>query len=169
MTKTKQLLMCFVLITSVIMSSCSKKDDTPDPDPQLPKGSLTVTLNGSGFSNVTMTFNTTGVAVLEAGYTGCEFIDAQNNVAVVGFTGASTGTYVINEETSDDNNLVISLDNGTTIIGLSTGSVIVTGFGITGQEITGTVSGTGFISRSGNEPTEIELKNCSFSATRLTK
>lgn len=162
-------LLLFVLATGFMFSSCSKDDDDDSGNDPTPTSTneLSFVVNGGAYNNQTFTFKATANAIYDPAMdaTGCSFSDAAGNTAMVAFTGHATGTYTV----SDDDGLAAFLNNNTTIMGLTSGTIVVTAYGTVGNVVSGTFSGTGVVSTNFGAPDTITFSNGKFKAARIAK
>ncbi len=162
-------LLLFVMATGFMFSSCSKDDDddSGDNNPPTATNELSFVVNGGPYSNQTFTFKQTANAIYDPAMnaTGCSFEDAAGNAAMVAFNGNTTGTYTV----TDDNGLAAFLNNNTTIMGLTSGSIVVTTYGTVGNVVAGTFSGMGVVSTNFGAPDTITFSNGKFRAARIAK
>jgi len=161
MKKTTLALMITLFFSATVMFSCSK--DSSD-SPATAANEVSFVVNGGGYSNQTIKLNANGSAVYDdvLDATGCSFADAASNSAMVAFNGHATGTFAVN----DDNGLVVNMDNNTTLIGLTSGTITVTQYGAVGSDIKGTFSGTGIVIKNLSDPDTIQITNGNFKARR---
>jgi len=84
---------------------------------------------------------------------------------MIAFTGHTAGTYPV----SNDDGLACFLNNNTTIMGMTEGSIVVTSYGTVGNVVSGTFSGTGVVSTNFGVPDTITFTNGKFRAARISK
>jgi hypothetical protein len=164
--KTKFLsTMIIMLFIGVFSISCSK-DSSSDPVNNPTTTELSFVVNGDVYQNQSFKFGKAGMALYDAVMqaTACEFTDAANNSVLLGFEGSASGSFAVNDS---DNSMVVNLDNATTTLGLTEGTITITKYGKVNEMITGTFSGSGFVSHDYNEPVEIEIKDGKFSVKRV--
>jgi hypothetical protein len=164
--KTKQLsIMIIAMIIGLISVSCSK-DSKNDPIDEITSSELSFVVNGDVYNNQSFKFDKEGMALYDAAMqsTGCEFTDASDNSVLLAFKGNSSATLTVDDS---DNSMVVYYDNNTTIIGLTAGTITITKYGNVNGMITGTFSGTGFVSHGYNEPVDITIKDGKFSVKRV--
>jgi hypothetical protein len=161
MKKTTIALLFIAFCSVIALSSCSKDSDDDggnDPTPTV-TNELSFVVNGGAYTNQTFTFKATASAIYDLA------LDATGNSALLSFTGHTSGTYTI----SDDDGLGVFLNNNTTIMALTGGTIVVNTYGTVGNVISGTFSGTGVVSTNFGVPDTITLANGKFRATRVSK
>jgi hypothetical protein len=160
MQSLKGLVYIALIIIGFVLSSCSK--DSSNPIAPLINSKFTCTLNGGGYSNQTITLTNTGGAIYasDENETGIVFSSATNDVGGLVIKGKSTGTFTVDES----NYQVTIAMNGKTPLAMTSGTIVVTGFGSVGGEVKGTFSGT---SLNPSTLESVQVTNGSFSAKRI--
>jgi hypothetical protein len=134
----------FMLLGVIGFISCSKKSDNP-VGPTAPTTELKITLNGGGFNNQQITFNTgIGGYAINENITYAQFLAVQGGdtlLCYISYSGKQTGNQAW--DLADTGVLLYEYGNsGTTIFTPSAGSTNITSYGNVGSNITGTFSGT---------------------------
>lgn len=164
--KTKQLSTMIIMMFIGVFSISCKKDSPSDPVNNITSSEISFVVNGDVYQNKAFKFDKEGMALYDAAMlaTACQFTDAANNSVLLGFEGSTSGSFAVNDS---DNSMIVNLDNATTTLGLTEGTITITKFGKVNEMITGTFSGSGFVSHDYNEPVEITIKDGKFSVKRV--
>lgn len=160
MRAVKGLMFIALIMIGFGLSSCSK--DSSNPVAPLINSKFTCTLNGGGYTNQTITLTNTGGAIYasDENETGIVFSSTTNDVGGIVIKGKSTGTFPIDE---GDYEVTIAM-NGKTALVLTSGTIVVTGYGSVGGEVKGTFSGSAI---DASTLQTVQVTNGSFSAKRI--
>ena len=160
MKTIKGLMFVSLIIIGVALSSCSK--DSSNPVTPSVNQKFTCTLNGGGYNNQTITLTNSAVAIYSSDddKTGIVFSNTTNDVGGIVIKGKSTGTFSIDE---GDYEVTINM-NGKTALVLTSGTIVVTGYGSVGGEVKGTFSGSAI---DASTQQTVQVTNGSFSAKRM--
>ncbi len=159
MKATKRLMLIALIMVGFVLTSCTK--DSSNPLTSVISSKFTCTLNGGGYSNQTISFTSTGGAIYNAdeNVTDLVFSSPANDVGGLVIKGKSTGTFAIDES---DYEVSINMSGKMPLV-LTSGTIVVTGYGSVGGEVKGTFSGT---SLNPSTLESVQVTNGSFSAKR---
>ncbi|MGQ9799344.1 MAG: hypothetical protein ACUVRG_08625 [Ignavibacterium sp.] len=149
MKTKKNIHIIFILLVGIIgFFACSKKSDNPVA-PTAPTTELKITLNGGGFSNQQITFNTgIGGYAINENITYAQFLTTKSGdtlICFISYSGKQTGNQVWNPANTPVFTGVLlykSGNSGTTVFIPSSGSTNITNYGNVGNFISGTFDGT---------------------------
>ena len=156
--KTKLFLLTVLVASAAVLSSCTKKNDTTTGGSNVTHAD-SYTINGAGFKNApyfisnissqscTFSAPTTTIAITGA------FGDSVDIRFDIGFNGSAAGTYSLGSTSAGGNYMEITTTsianpNNLTIYTSSNAKLVVTSYGASGGQITGTFSGS-FVSGVG--------------------
>lgn len=160
----------FVLVALFLFlfSSC-KKEGTTGPADVPTSGTATFTLNGAGFTNLTITVSNV-MAGFEAaenmtGVIGSKMAAGDTTWLTLAFPGSTTGTF----QFTDSSGVVISRQTGTTrgfVNGVGGGQIVVTAYGNVAGSVTGTFSGK-LYEVTGSGLDSVTVSGGTFNAVRV--
>jgi hypothetical protein len=160
MRAIKGLMYIALVMIGFVLISCSK--DSSNPVTPLISSKFTCTLNGGGYTNQTISLTSTGGAVYNSDedLTAIVFSSPANDIGGLVIKGKTTGTFTIDES---DYEVSINMTGNFPLV-LTSGTIVVTGFGSVGGEVKGTFSGT---SINPSTLVTVQVTNGSFSAKRI--
>ncbi len=157
------------ILLFVFSSGCNKGGVTGPATNPVAAGTASFTLNGAGFSNLTITMSN-----VMGGYSASDHMSAivgskmaagDTTWLTVAFPGSGTGTF----QFTDSSGVVISRQTGVTrgfVNSVGGGQIVVTSYGTVTGSIAGTFSGKLYeVTQSGLD--SVTVSNGSFNAVRV--